>query len=616
MEIPELKQLIDTYHSAGKSREDTVAIVSAIPINGETSQAFEYIDLKYKATADKDLTEYNLTDAGNAEYFISLYGDTLRYDHYRARWLRWNKHYWQPDSDKGITRLAVKSTREHYKNAVNVADLDLREKIAKWTISSEQKARAEALISFAKDFKPIADSGEHWDTNPWLFCVENGVIDLRTGELRQGKLGDMVTMQSPVVYDKEAQCPLWLKFINHVTGSDEELKSYLQRGVGYSMTAETKAQLWFFLYGLGTNGKTTFTMTIRKLMGDYGVRIDSDDLMIKDKKARGSNPKEGVADTRGKRYAIASEVQDGKRLDIGLLKDMSGQDSIKARRLYEHEVEFLPTHKLWMFGNHKPIITDTTHAAWRRLKLIPFNFKVPENEIDDDLQTKLEMELPGILNWAIAGCLEWQNQKLNEPKVVTDAVAAYRHDSDILADFIEDCCCCTLEPLATVPKCELKEAYENWCKDNGQEPVTRNTFKNRLTEKGIGEHKGTGGQRSWTGISLKNVTDDSGKSGETQGENEAKVAKQTELPIKPPHEERKLNTLQASGNTLPLEPDNLDQSKKPSESVSEANNPSVNNLPLYPSLSCPICGSHEVKFNKDCTKLRCENGHETDYKTS
>jgi len=423
--------------------------------------------------------------------------------------------------------------------------------------------------------------------NLWLFCVENGVIDLRSGELRPGKQEDMITMQTPVVYGAEAKAPRWLQFLDQVTGSNTELISYLQRGVGYSLTGETKAQLWFFLYGLGTNGKTTFTMTIRRLMGDYGVRIDSDDLMIKDKKARGSNPKEGVADTRGKRYAVASEVQDGKRLDIGLLKDMSGQDSIKARRLYEHEVEFLPTHKLWMFGNHKPVITDTTHAAWRRLKLIPFNFEVPENEIDDDLPTKLDMELPGILNWAIAGCLEWQSQKLSEPAVVTDAVAAYRHDSDILADFIEDCC--ILEYATTVPKSELKEAYENWCKDNGQEPITRNTFKNRLMEKGIGEGRSSDHKtRIWRGIRERTPADISDKTLENLASNGQKNRNSL---IKSPHGDQKWGDLQETTKVLSF--------------LSET--ASGNSLPPYPTKPC-FCGNDEWELDASGQYV-CGNGH-------
>lgn len=208
MELNEVEQLIDTYHAAGKSREDTVAIVSAIPINGEASEAFEYVELKYKAELEMGLTDYHMTDAGNAEYFCGQYGDNLRYDHARQRWLLWDKHRWKPESDGYIMRLALKSARDRYKAAANITDLELKERIAKWCISSEQRARLEACIAIARNLKPIADDGTQWDTSSWLFCVANGVIDLRTGGLRAGKPEDMITLQSPIVADNTALCPI------------------------------------------------------------------------------------------------------------------------------------------------------------------------------------------------------------------------------------------------------------------------------------------------------------------------------------------------------------------------------------------------------------------------
>ncbi len=587
MEIQDAKKYVDIFQKDGHSREETVDLISALPVNGERSELFEYIEIKYQTTPCRELTEYNLTDAGNAEYFTEQYGNILRYDHQRGRWLQWHTHCWRPENDGNIMRLALRAARSRYKEAVNVADLELRERISKWAIQSEQRFRLEACIAIASNLKPIADSGEHWDADGCLFCVKNGVIDLHTGSLRPGKPDDMITMQSPVTFEPEAKAPRWTQFIKEVSNGDSELEIYLQRGVGYSLTAETKAQLWFFLYGLGTNGKTTFTMTIRRLMGDYGVRIDSEDLMIRDKKSRGSNPKEGVADTRGKRYAVASEVQDGKKLDIGLLKDMSGQDSIKARRLYEHELEFIPTHKLWMFGNHKPIITDTTHAAWRRLKLIPFIYTVPDGVLDLDLQSKMEDELPGILNWAITGCLEWRRENFNEPGVVTDAVAAYRHDSDILADFLEDCC--IFEHMATVSKSELKATYENWCKENGQDPVTRNTFKNRLMEKGIGEQRSSDGNiRLWVGIREK-TKDGDGQipdiSDKTLKGFETNLTKLPEFPTKSPREERKSYSLQETDKTF-------------------VSNAPAGDMPPYPDKPCPKCGS-EWTLNENGTNYIC-----------
>lgn len=594
MEIQEAKDIVEVYRQAGKSREDIVTVVSGLPLNGDASDVFEYVDLIYQTETDIQEEDYNLTDAGNAEYFVSLFGKTLRYDHFRKRWLEWSDHHWKEDSDSQVKRLALKAIRKRYKGAVNIENLKDRENVAKWTISSENRTRLEACISLASALKPIADDGKSWDSNSWLLCVQNGVYDLHADEFRDGKPEDMITMQSPVIYDPSADCRLWMQFLEQITCGDTEYQSYLQRAIGYSLTADMRNQIWFFIYGLGSNGKSTFTMTVRKLLGDYGVRIDSDDLMIKDKKARGSNPKEGIADTFRKRFALASEVQDGRRLDIGLLKDMTGQDTIKARRLYEHEVEFTPTHKLWMFGNHKPVITDTTVAAWRRLKLLPFIFTVPDAEIDMELQEKLDAELPGILNWAIHGCLDWQKQGLIEPAVVTDAVTAYRHDSDILADFIEDCC--VLEPLSTVKKSDLKEAYENWCKDNTIEPVNQRTFKTRLMEKGITEFKGTGGTRYWRGIRLENVEnfenysdEKTSNSGKSLPGFEAKVARDNENP-----------------KSLPRENENKTLYGKSQSFATFATNATGDDLP-----DCPKCGLNEWIYSPD-GKLICPCGYEDD----
>jgi len=236
MDVQEAQQLVDTYHAAGKSREDTVAIVSAISINGEAVEVFEYVELKYKAELEMELTDYHMTDAGNAEYFTLLYGDTIRYDHRRGRWLHWQKHYWKPETDGRIIRLVLQSVRNRFKAVSGIDDLDLKGKIAKWCIGSEQRGRLESCLAIAKNLIPIADAGEEWDKDNWLLCVKNGVVDLRTGELRPGKQADMITMQAPVVYDAEAKSPRWIQFLDEIFSEDAELIAYQQRYYGYCLT--------------------------------------------------------------------------------------------------------------------------------------------------------------------------------------------------------------------------------------------------------------------------------------------------------------------------------------------------------------------------------------------
>jgi len=219
--------------------------------------------------------------------------------------------------------------------------------------------------------------------------------------------------------------------------------------------------------------------------------------MAKDRNSGG--PSEDLANLQGKRFVMASEIEDGRRLAVVLIKEMTGGEAIRADRKYEHEIEFQPVHKIWLVGNHKPAITDTTLSIWRRVKLIPFTVTISSKEMDADLPSKLEPELPGILAWAVKGCLEWQKYGLAEPKAVTNATSDYRHEQDILGDFIEDCC--LLLPTAAVSKHELKTAYEAWCNSTGSQPTSQKTFRARLIERGITEGK-SGGTRYWKGIAL------------------------------------------------------------------------------------------------------------------
>jgi len=233
--------------------------------------------------------------------------------------------------------------------------------------------------------------------------------------------------------------------------------------------------------------------------------------MLKDKSIGG--PKEGLANLKGKRLVVASELEDGRRLAVGLIKDMTGGETIKADRKYEHEIEYQPTHKLWLVGNHRPVISDTTLSIWRRVKLIPFTVTIPQQEVDLDLSFKLEAELSGILSWCVKGCLDWQRDGLGEPHAVVAATASYRREQDILGDFIEDRC--IVQPTAEVSKRDLRSLYSEWCRDNNVEEISQRTLRARLMERGITDRKGTGGGRLWVGIRAKTDSDLAPESGNT-----------------------------------------------------------------------------------------------------
>jgi len=332
----------------------------------------------------------------------------------------------------------------------------------------------------------------------------------------------------------------------------------------------------FFIYGLGSNGKSTFITTIRKLTGGYGTKANTSLFMAKDKNSSG--PSEDLANLQGKRFVMASEIEDGRRLAVVLIKEMTGGEAIRADRKYEHEIEFQPVHKIWLVGNHKPVITDTTLSIWRRMKLVPFTVTIPNREMDPDLPAKLESELPGILAWAVRGCLEWQKCGLQEPKAVTNATSDYRHEQDILSDFIDDCC--LLIPTAAVSKHELKTAYEEWCNNTGSQPVSQKTFRARLIERGITEGK-SGSTRYWRGIVLLEAEGQQGQLGQ-----EGHKGQEFPGSLYAKRFQEKF-----SGNPVPTCP-----------------NVPTEDIPDYPIQPCPACGCGDY-WRTDQNQWLCSECH-------
>jgi len=511
---------------------------------------------------------FNLTDLGNAERLISRHGENIRYSEERKRWLIWNSKVWGWDFGSKVMSLAKETARNILREAADEKDDEQRKALIKHAVRSESEARLTAMVALAQSEPGIPVQSKELNSNPWLFNCDNGTIDLRTGELLPNNREDLITIMSPVSYDPHAPCKLWLKFLDRVMGGSTELAQYLQRAVGYSLTGDMRAQVLFFLFGLGNNGKSTFIATIRKLMAGYGATAPVDMFLAKDKTARG--PKEDLANLQGKRFVAASEVEVGRRLAVVVIKEMTGGEAIRADRKYEHEIEFQPTHKLWISGNHKPAIVDTSLAIWRRIKLIPFTVTIPDNEIDQDLPLKLEAELPGILAWSVEGCLAWQRFGLKEPREITAATMAYRQEEDILAEYIQDCC--VLKATATVAKGDLFENYKQWCEDTGCQPVSQKTLRTRLIERGITEGHSKS-VRYWRGIGL--LGEQEGKGG--QGGQERRFF--PESPIREETQEKVPGKSVGAVPPVPLEGHDL--------------------APVYPTAPCPICGCPDYWLTED-----------------
>jgi putative DNA primase/helicase len=319
---------------------------------------------------------------------------------------------------------------------------------------------------------------EEFDCDPWLMAVANGTIDLRTGKLRESDRSDLITMSAPVTYSEVATAPTWEKFLERVL-PDPDVRQYVQKAAGYSITGDVSEQVLFFPYGGGANGKSTLLNTLRRILGSYGRQASPDLLMFK----YGNEHPTAMADLRGRRLVTTAEVQEGRRMAEVMVKQLTGGDTITARRMREDFSSFEPTHKIWLAANHKPIIRGTDHAIWRRIRLIPFTVEIPEAEQDPMLAKILETEAEGILRWLVVGCLMWQREGLESPAPIRAAVDDYRYEMDQVGQFIADRC--DMNPTVLTGASVLRKAYEAWCEANGERPMSATAFGLRLQEKGL-----------------------------------------------------------------------------------------------------------------------------------
>jgi putative DNA primase/helicase len=441
----------------------------------------------------------NLTDLGNAERLVEQHGADLRYVYAWEKWLVWDGRAWKVDDTGEVERRAKETVRTIYAEAAEAADADTRKALANHAKGSEARGRIEAMISLARSEPGIAATPEELDADPWALTTPNGTLDLRAGELRDHRRGDLITKIAPVEYDPEATAPTWAAFLERIL-PEEELRAFVQRAVGYSATGDTCEQCLIINHGSGANGKSTFQEAIAATLGDYAMRAPTEMLLAK----RTTGIPNDVARLKGARFVAASETEEGRRLAESLVKDLTGQDTITARFMRAEFFDFKPTHKLWLSTNHKPEIRGTDTAIWRRIRLVPWTITIPPAQQDKKLLEKLRAELPGILLWIVQGCLEWQRGGLQPPGEVRRATGRYRAEMDVLAAFIDEECIVVDSATATAKA--LYSAYKAWCDENGEKPESQRRFGGRLKERGFENGKITAGPYKgnveWYGIGL------------------------------------------------------------------------------------------------------------------
>ncbi len=432
-------------------------------------------------------------DLDNAQRLIAKHGAELRYVDPWGRWLYWEPPAWREDTICHVEALAQEIILEQLAVAALIPDDKLRARALRELQAAKRASRIAGCARLAHARPGIPVSPEELDADLWAFNAQNGTLDLRTGARAPHNPEALLTRASPADHLPEAKAPAWERFLERVLPSPL-IREFLARAVGYSMLGGNPEQILLILWGGGANGKSTFLETVRALFGDYGQQAPPETFL-----AKHEGIPNDVARLRGARFVAAVEIAEGRRLNEPLIKRMTGGDTMTARFMRQEYFEFQPQFTPWLATNHKPEIRGQDEAIWRRIRLIPFQETIPAAERNKHLKEELRAELPGILNWALAGCAAYQADGLAAPPAVLAATAEYRAGEDELGRFIEDRCE-VLEGASALAG-DLWRAWQDWAREQGADHLSARALGLRLGDRGYQNAKTSKG-RAWRGIRL------------------------------------------------------------------------------------------------------------------
>jgi P4 family phage/plasmid primase-like protien len=437
--------------------------------------------------------KYRRTDTGNAERLHRRYGRDISYASDMGKWFVWDGRRWQMDSGSQMARRAIEISKSLFREVANCPTDEERKAMFQWAMKCEGKERIYAMVDLARHMPGVEIAAADLDKHPWLITAINGTIDLRTGRLLAHSREHRITKTLTTTYDPQSECPHWMKFLNLIFSGDQELIRYVQKAVGYSLTGDTSERALFFPYGKGANGKSTFIQTLANLLGEYAFKAPPETIISRDKNAIPND----VAALQGRRFVFVSETEESARLAEAKVKDLTGGETLTARFMRAEFFNFTPCHKLWLETNHKPIIRGTDEAIWDRIKLIPFAVRIPdvipeqEQLSREEALRRFESEMPGILKWAVDGCLLYQREGLKPPASMTAAATEYREEMDTLGQFLEEC---TVKSSACYLSAgDLYARFESWCEARGEYKPSQKVFGSRLRERGLPHKRTTAG---------------------------------------------------------------------------------------------------------------------------
>lgn len=446
------------------------------------------------------------TDQGNAERLAEMYGHNLLLcsELGSDAWLVWDGRRFArtAESKHQLSQMAADTARAMYYAAGRVKDHDQRKAMAQWALRSEDSFRVKAMVQQAAALPEVRIRLTGLDSDPSLLNVLNGTIELQTGELQEHRREDRITKLAGVEFDPDAVSGEWTRFLEESL-PDPEVRAFVQRAAGYSLCGDGREHVIYFIHGPGGTGKTTFLEAFKAVLGEYSTTASW--ATFQQAVGEGRGPRSDITRLAGARMVAASEARENLALDAGMLKTLTGGDTVVARELYKAEVEFTPQFTLWLASNNRPSLPDDDSGMWRRLVQIPFTEVVPDDRKDPGLQSRLRdpgLSGPAILRWALEGLRAYRELGLEPPSAVMNYTAEYRAEVSPLADFLQDCC--VLGDGLNSTSAALWEAYAAYARANlVPDELGRQAFRNRLrTDARFKPARFPGDKRGYFGIGL------------------------------------------------------------------------------------------------------------------
>ena len=442
-------------------------------------------------------------DYGHASVLAQHFTGRLRWAPHRGKWMNWDGKVWKLAEEEWVAKQAADTLRKEYAAQLGGA----KDKYAVAHLLSLVKetctyARVIAALSFLKGWDGILTRTEEWDADPWVLNCLSGIIDLHTKHLSKHDPDRLITKMTPVVFNPEAPGDGWQEHLKLFL-PDEAVRRQVQRDLGVSLVGTDIVEMLPIWLGGGLNGKTTTAKVLRKILGDY-VGEAAPNLLIQTKFER--HPTE-LADLAGRRIVFSSEVGQGKRLDEEIVKRLTGGDVKKGRFMRGDFFDIEQTFTIFMIVNHRPGISGTDHAIWRRVRLIPWTVQIPEAKKlpQDEIVDSLVAEGSAVLSWLLAGLADWQQDRGWMAPEVKAVTAAYRAEQDRLGAFLQERCEEGVQFTVKVGK--LHETYTLWCAEVGETSLGKTAFGKRLRERGMTSKK-SGDPPAWTWFGLRLTSPD------------------------------------------------------------------------------------------------------------